>query len=148
MGNICDCCEANEQEESIDAPKTGGVDGKAVAEQKIAANRAGTVTLKVAMPRLMQAARPGAGSPPPQVVGEALKATNAAPTAENVRTSQIALGDSTPQAAMPTVGTKQKRYVMDLTFYCKAQQVLDRKPARKEYQRLMRRRQEEAEQFE
>eukprot|EP00434_Breviolum_minutum_P013483 symbB.v1.2.011886.t1/scaffold806.1/size231046/13 len=43
------------------------------------------VSPEEAMQRLMQAAGPGAGSPPPEVVGAALKATNVTPTAENVR---------------------------------------------------------------
>eukprot|EP00435_Cladocopium_sp_Y103_P066607 s518_g28.t2 len=71
------------------------VSGKAVAEQKVAASgvEAGAVTPEEAMQRLLQAAGPGAGSPPPEVVGAALKATNVAPTAENVRRAlEMALG--------------------------------------------------------
>lgn len=78
------------------------VSGKAVAEQKVAASGvgAGAVTPEEAMQRLLQAAGPGAGSPPPEVVGAALKATNVAPTAENVRRAlEMALGGAAPTAA-------------------------------------------------
>lgn len=78
------------------------VSGKAVAEQKVAASgvEAGAVTPEEAMQRLLQAAGPGAGSPPPEVVGAALKATNVAPTAENVRRAlEMALGGAAPTAA-------------------------------------------------
>lgn len=52
------------------------------------------------MQRLLQAAGPGAGSPPPEVVGAALKATNVALTAENVRRAlEMALGGAAPTAA-------------------------------------------------
>mmetsp|Transcript_50343 Transcript_50343/g.80446 ORF Transcript_50343/g.80446 Transcript_50343/m.80446 type:complete len:433 (-) Transcript_50343:106-1404(-) len=78
------------------------VSGKAVAEQKVAASGVGVgaVTPEEAVQRLLQAAGPGAGSPPPEVVGAALKATNVAPTAENVRRAlEMALGGAAPTAA-------------------------------------------------
>lgn len=78
------------------------VSGKAVAERKVAASgaTAGPVSPEEAMQRLMQAAGPGAGSPPPEVVGAALKATNVTPTAENVRRAlEVALGGAAPTAA-------------------------------------------------
>lgn len=79
------------------------VSGKAVAERKVAASGAtasAVVSPEEAMQRLMQAAGPGAGSPPPEVVGAALKATNVTPTAENVRRAlEVALGGAAPTAA-------------------------------------------------
>lgn len=80
------------------------VSGKAVAEQKASSKAPGAVTPEDAVQRLLDVAGPGAGSPPPEVVGAALKAMSIDPTSGNVRRAlQTALGGAAPTAAQVAV---------------------------------------------
>ncbi|OLP84747.1 hypothetical protein AK812_SmicGene34345 [Symbiodinium microadriaticum] len=77
--------------------------GKAVAEAK-------ALSPEAAVEALLRTAGPGAGSPPPEVVGAALKAMGVAATAENVERALRATPTSEQvAAAQQTAGTPAKR---------------------------------------
>lgn len=68
-----------------------------MAEAKVAPDSAAALSPEAAVEALLRTAGPGAGSPPPEVVGAALKAMGVAATAENVeRALRAALGGATP----------------------------------------------------